>query len=368
MNRRERFLAIARGDLRGEPYLAYNLNYGWFMEETLERWRGEGLPADMDPADFFGLDRVAFVGGAPYSLIPPFDTEVLAEDSHTRTIRDEAGAVKRVFKRDTGSRMPQWLSYPVSTPDDFRKLQSRLDPSSPQRYPTDWDAFTATWAAREIPLGLAPGSFFGHTLQRWLGTENLCVMLYDNPTFVHEMLEYLEWFFLQLAQPYLARVQFDFASFGEDIAFKGRPFLSPAMFRQFIQPRYVSICRLMREHGIEVIFVDSDGDITELIPLWMDVGINAFSPLEVAAGMDAAALKRRYGRNIILAGAVDKRALTRGPQAVDAEVTRARTLLAEGGYFPAVDHSVPPDVPLEAYVRLVEGLRGGPCHRRSTVL
>ena len=46
-------------------------------------------------------------GGAPYSLLPPFPEETLAEDDDTRTFRDGCGVVQRVFKHETGSKMPQ---------------------------------------------------------------------------------------------------------------------------------------------------------------------------------------------------------------------------------------------------------------------
>jgi uroporphyrinogen decarboxylase len=171
------------------------------------------------------------------------------------------------------------------------------------------------------------------------------------------MLEYLEWFFLELATRYLAQgFVFDYASFGEDIAYKGRSFMSPAMFRRFFQPHYVRICEAMRGHGIETIFVDSDGDIAELIPLWLEVGINGFSPLEVAAGMDALALKRQYGDAVVLAGNIDKRALIAGEKAIDGEVAKVQRLLDLGQYFPAVDHSVPQDVTYAHFRYLVDRL------------
>lgn len=357
MNARDRFRQIAAGERVGDLFLPLNLNYGWFMEETLERWRGEGLPPEADVREHFGLERIGFMGGSPYTLVPSFRRTVLAEDQDTMTLRDEAGVVQRVFKHGAASKMPQWLEYPVKSRQDFRELRDRLDPRSPKRLPADWQETVSSLAERDYPLGFAPGSFFGHTLQRWVGTEGLCLLFYDNPAFVEEMLEYLEWFFLELAEQYLPRVQFDFASFGEDIAYKGRAFLSPAMFRRFLQPRYVRICERMRSHGIETIFVDSDGCIDELIPLWLDVGVNGFSPLEVAAGEDAVALRRQYGTRIVLVGNIDKRALLRGPDAIRAEATRVRPLLDQGAYFPAVDHSVPPDASYDSFRRLLAELR-----------
>ena len=133
---------------------------------------------------------------------------------------------------------------------------------------------------------------------------------------------------------------------------------SPEMFKTFIQPHYVKICQFLRANGVEIIFVDSDGYLDELIPLWLEVGINGFSPLEVAAGMDAIALRKKYGRDIVLAGNIDKRALISGRDAMDKEVEKANTLLTQGGYFPAVDHSVPPDVSYRNFNYFLQALRG----------
>ena len=358
MNARKRFLDIAKGERTGDVFLPYNLNYGWFMDETLARWRAEGLPEDANVLEFFGFDRVEFTGRGPYTLVPPFQEKVISEDRETRIVQDQLGITKREFKEHTQSKMPQWLDFPVKSRRNFADLKRRLDPRSPSRRPARFDELRRGWQQREHPLGLAAGSFYGHTLQRWVGPENLCMLFYDDPSFVHEMLEYLEQFFLGLIRPMVQEVEFDFASFGEDIAYKGRSFMSPRMFKEFIQPHYVAICELLRAHGIEIIFVDSDGYLDELIPLWLEVGINGFSPLEAAAGMDALRLKRQYGRDVVLVGNIDKRALIKGRGATDHEVKKAKTLLDQGGYFPAVDHSVPPDVPFENFCYLVDALRG----------
>jgi uroporphyrinogen decarboxylase len=60
--------------------------------------------------------------------------------------------------------------------------------------------------------------------------------------------------------------------------------------------------------------------------------------------MDALAVRRKYGKDLRIWGGVDKRALAQGPAAIDAELERIRPLIAEGGYIPHTDHSIPPDV------------------------
>jgi uroporphyrinogen decarboxylase len=354
---RKTFRKIAKSELKSHLFLPFNLNYDWFMDETVQRWQGEGLPKDADLIEFFGFDKIDFVDAKTYMPIPCFERKVISEDEDTKIIRNETGAIIRVFKEHEKSRMPQWLEYPIKSRKDFREYKKRLNPYSPERHPVDWDSFKKARLARDYPLGVDVGSFYGHTLQQWLGTESLCMLFYDEPGFVHEMTEHLEYFFLEQIRRYVEEIDFDFAAFGEDIAFKGRSFMSPAMFREFIQPRYVKIVEFLRSHGIDIVFVDSDGCIDELIPLWMEVGINGFSPLEVAAGEDALALKQKYGSDIVLAGNVDKRALISGKEAIDREVAKVKRLLDMGGYFPAIDHSVPPDVALGNFTYYLQKLK-----------
>ncbi|NCQ28735.1 MAG: hypothetical protein GW802_15110, partial [Armatimonadetes bacterium] len=66
---------------------------------------------------------------------------------------------------------------------------------------------------------------------------------------------------------------------------------------------------------------------------------------------------QRYGDGIVFAGCVDKRVLARDKAAIDREVEKVKRLLDMGGYFPAVDHSVPPDVPLENFRYFLQQLR-----------
>jgi hypothetical protein len=56
------------------------------------------------------------------------------------------------------------------------------------------------------------------------------------------------------------------------------------------------------------------------------------------------AVRRKYGKELRISGGVDKRALAKGPAAIDAELARLKPLIDEGGYIPHTDHSCPPDV------------------------
>jgi uroporphyrinogen decarboxylase len=145
-------------------------------------------------------------------------------------------------------------------------------------------------------------------------------------------------------------IRVDFVRFWEDMAFKSGSLISPDMFKKFMIPRYKQIIDFLRSNGVDIIQVDSDGNINELIPEWLEVGLNFFWPLEVAAGMDAVALRKKYGKEIMLVGNIDKRVFTKGKDAIREEVmSKVPFLIETGGYFPSFDHLVPPDVSLENF-------------------
>jgi hypothetical protein len=76
--------------------------------------------------------------------------------------------------------------------------------------------------------------------------------------------------------------------------------LSPDMFRRFCLKPYQKVTDFLKEHGVKVCFVDCDGNIEALLPLWLEGGVRGFYPLEVAADMDAEKLLKQYQKDKIL--------------------------------------------------------------------
>jgi uroporphyrinogen decarboxylase len=76
--------------------------------------------------------------------------------------------------------------------------------------------------------------------------------------------------------------------------------------------------------------------------------------------MDAGELRNEYGNSIVMWGNVDKRALTKGPDAINREIERLRPVARQGGFVPLVDHGVPDDISLENYRYYLE--------KRKTIL
>jgi uroporphyrinogen decarboxylase len=261
-----------------------------------------------------------------------------------------------VFKNDP-QKMPMYLDQPVKDRASWQEYKKRLDPHTLGRLPQDWDAYVAKMNAKDEPVLLNVGSFFGF-LREWMGLEPLLFAFHDEPALIEDMMDTLCQLEVECLTTVLQEIRVDAATFWEDMAFKTGPLISPTMFRRFMMPRYKVITELLRSKGVDVIFVDSDGNLNHLIPLWIESGVNFFWPLECAAGNDAVALRKKYGTDAILGGNIDKRVLLKGKDAIREEVmSKVPYLLETGGYFPSVDHFVPPDAPFENFLYLINTLR-----------
>jgi uroporphyrinogen decarboxylase len=191
-----------------------------------------------------------------------------------------------------------------------------------------------------------------------MGLERLLYMFYDDPSLIEEMVDQVCYLSTEVIKRVVKNLRVDHVMFWEDMAFKSGPLISPDMVRKFMVPRYKKVTDLLRSSGVDVIFVDSDGNLDELIPIWLECGINATWPLECAAGNDAVALRKKYGRDLILGGNIDKRELLKGRDAIREEViSKVPFLLEGGGYFPSVDHMVPPDITWENYCYFINTVR-----------
>jgi uroporphyrinogen decarboxylase len=144
-------------------------------------------------------------------------------------------------------------------------------------------------------------------------------------------------------------VPIDHAQWWEDMAYNAGPLISPKHVRHLMLPGYRRVNDYLRKRGVDVISVDSDGKIDALIPIWLDSGINCMFPNEVAAGNDVFAMRAKYGRDLLLIGGIDKRALAEGKPAIRQELERRLPLVTQGGYIPEIDHSVPHDISFEDY-------------------
>ena len=377
---RERFLDICHFKRAGDLFI-----FDKFWPETLEEWVKQGAPEGViDPSficgyfQFDSLHSLAEVksgigaamlyqpSGLGYGITrwqrtpvaPSYEPRIISEDERTVTFTNGDNQTLKVFK-DNLTRMPIYLDWPVKDRASWNEYKKRLEPDTPERWPADWQAYVQEMnkLGEDAPVSLEVGGFYGY-LREWIGSERILYMFYDDPVLIEDMMEHVLYLETEVIKRTLKDIKIHQATFWEDMCYKAGPLISPAMVRKFMMSRYKKITDLLHSYGVDVIFLDSDGNVSELIPLWLECGINYIWPFEVAAGNDAVAIRKQYGKDLIIGGAIDKRALIKGKEAIREEVmSKVPFLLERGGYFPTVDHLVPPDVTLENYCYYVNLMR-----------
>lgn len=331
--------------------------FGWW-EENFDVWQDQGLPCWVDSIAkgelYFGLEqRLCFP--ANVGMRPGFQPQVIEEREKTRVVLDGSGVLCEIPK-DGHSTIPHYLKFPVETQEDWNSFKTRLDPQDPFRMPDRMDECVRRFRRRDYALGVNVGSLFGW-IRNWMGFENACMAVKDDPGLIEDMLEHITVLVCSVMERVLPLLEFDFAHFWEDMCFNDGPMISPSDFRSMMVPRYRRITSLLRKYGVDVVLVDCDGDINMLAPMWLEVGVNVMFPLEVHAGSDPVALRKRFGKDILLCGGVDKMQLLKGKRAIAAELDRLQPLVEQGGFLPHVDHRCPPDVRLVDYVYYLEEKR-----------
>ena len=342
MTSRERFLCTLRFGTPDKPFV--KAVGGW--RETAERWRKEGWDGRA-LHEIFGTDLVSGTG-VYYGPVPRFEYEVVEEDENTKVYINHEGILMREFKQYGGnSSMPQFVKFPVETEEDFHHICARrLGLNFEQRVSRSWGAVREQFANRTDPLMCFAdrwGGFFG-PLRNLMGLENLALAFYDQPKLVEKMMDQRADAIIAITERMLKDVEIDIFAFWEDMAYKAGPLIDPKMFRKFALPRYKRVCDWLRSRGIEFIGLDSDGDITSLIPVWLDAGINCLWPFEVAAGMDVVKVRREYGHDLRMMGGIAKQAVAIGGEIMRKAVDHVMPVVEDGGYMPELDHSAPPDI------------------------
>jgi len=330
-----------------------------FWSSTVARWRTEGLPEDQSPEQYFGITPrpgLPVVSGFCSNPYWPAFEEVTIEETETARIwRDGQGILKRDRKDSVELSMPQFLEFPVKARCDWEEIKFRLDPSSPGRYP-DWQKMHEQFDNREYPLGLYITGAYGFP-RNLMGEERLAYTYYDDPELIRDMEETWMRFYVELAERVCRNFQVDYVMLWEDMAFKNGPLISPRMFKEFMSPYYKEVVGQFKRLHVPCVMVDSDGDNRPILDLFVETGIDAFLPFEIAANMEPLEIREKYP-NLVIMGGIDKRALAKDKAAIEHEVMRkAPKMLEVGGYIPGVDHSVPHDVPFENYAHYTELIR-----------
>lgn len=360
MNGRERFNRIMHYQDVDRPPV-------WGVEGVAEgavrRWIKDGtFPEGMVIGDVLPLDghETIVLDTDP---LPAFVSRTIDDNERWKTTTDEYGFTVRTLKEQSVTpRVYYYTSGSVTTRADWEKLIARYDAHDPRRKPRTWGPElwehlngSSSPVSLRIDWGPGRGAKNGYAL----GLQPFLETLMDDPAFAKEMLDFWADFVIAIARDWFEHVHFDFVFFNEDgMGYKNSTLVSPAMYKAIWQPAMRKVIDFLHGYGVDIIAYYSSGNLRPLIPTLLDLGVNLHFPLEVAADMDALELRREFGHDIRLIGNIARQALMDGPAAVEQEFQRkAPALMADGGYIPAVDDIITPDMTFASYQRYIELVR-----------
>jgi uroporphyrinogen decarboxylase len=176
------------------------------------------------------------------------------------------------------------------------------------------------------------------------------MLFLEDPDFVHEMVDFWTDYTSRTMARAIEAGVVDVLHLSEDMAYKEKSMISPAMAREFLLPSWTRWVKEAKAAGVQIVDMDSDGKVDELIPLWIEAGIDVCDPIEVAAGNDICAYRRTYGRKIAYHGGIDKRCIARGGKVIEDELARNAPVVRDGGFIPSCDHGVPPDIAWQDFI------------------
>lgn len=317
-------------------------------DATIERWQREGMPADVDYVDFFGLDHVAMIS---VDNSPQYEQRLIEETDEHRIHTSQWGATLKNWRHAAST--PQFLDFTIVDPESWARAKARIvpDPSRidwkhlQQNYPV-WQA-NGYWIQASLWFG------FDVTHSWIVGTERLLFALAERPEWCRDMFSHLlEVNLALLDQVWDAGYRFDSVFWWDDMGYKRHQFFSMPMYRELLKPYHKRAIDWAHAKCIKA-HLHSCGDINPFVPELVGLGLDALNPLEVKAGMDPAYLKQMYGDDLVLHGGINA-VLWTDPDAIKAEMERVIPVVKEsGGYIFSSDHSVPSSVSLQDFQQIV---------------
>jgi uroporphyrinogen decarboxylase len=306
--------------------------------------------------DHFGLD-IRRAGGLNLAAWLDHEEEIVEETGETKLVRNANGAILRWWKDKSGT--PEHVDFLVKDRAGWEEhIRPHLTDADDHRRRINFEGYRdARSAAAEKDLFFAwAGVNVFECMHPVCGHENMLIGMVDDPGWVRDMCDTYAELLVNLMEILFAEQgDPDGIWFYEDMGFKGRPFMSPAMYKELIWPAHKRTFDCAHSRGLEVV-VHSCGYVEPLVGGLIEAGMDCLQAMEVKAGMDLVQLKRDYGDRIAFMGGLDVRTMVANDRdAIRAELeSKLPAAMAGGGYCLHSDHSIPDQVDYQTYKYFVD--------------
>ncbi|MGD1010029.1 MAG: uroporphyrinogen decarboxylase family protein [Candidatus Aminicenantales bacterium] len=341
----------------------------FFWGSFLERWRRElGLPAGTDIYKYYDLDWTV--------TVPNMDPHIKAFETLEET-RDHVTVrtgFEAVIRKNFADPMPAFLRFDTDTIEKMKAFRFD-DPRDDRRYfgagdnqlAGMGDGFTRDSPAwTETVRSLHPDiPVYGSVceaqemLWRVIGLENVMLWIGLDPDEVGRFVARIGEFVLGIARAQIraAGGLLDGMVIWGDVAYRNDLFFSPGYWRKHFKPVVKAIVDECHAHGLPVIY-HGCGNVRRIFADFIEIGVDAYNPLEAKAGLDVVALRRQYGHKIAFCGNMDVLTWALGSEEELRRVVLTKLNAAKGGGFIfQSDHSVPGNVSARSYEYVINLVR-----------
>ena len=278
-----------------------------FSDEAVQAWRQQGVLDERIPERCLGLDY-----------------------------REDLGIDWRRVGADKAA---------LRSTDALEELRGAYKPDPNKRHPEGWQDRISKWRDRDYALHITPwheGFFQVIGISNGISLTQVFSALCECPEFAEAAMDHYAGYLEAMLGTILDEVDVDYAVFREPIASNHGAVISPEMYERFAMPALRRVVACLESHGITSRVMWTAGAVQNLVPLWLDAGVNGlFVNQSGQAGVSYRELRKRFGPELRLFGGIDWRVAMDGPLALDPYLEREiRPVLEQGGYVPYLDDTV----------------------------
>lgn len=341
----------------------------FFWGGFISRWQKElNLPSDANPYYHYDMDWIVTVPNMdPH--IKSFET--IKEDSEEVIIKT---GFETTLRKKFDFPMPEQIGWDTDTIEKLEAFEFD-DPYDKRRYFEAGDNQIAgvgdsfqrnSPAWTETVKTLRPdfpvyGSMIeaSECLTRLIGQENTLLWLGLYPERMGKIINRVGQFYLDCAKASIEAGEglLDGFVIWGDVAYKDSMFFSPDYWREYYKPWVKAMTDVCHEHGLPVIY-HGCGNVSKILPDYIEIGIESYNPLEAKAGLDAVELRKKYGHKLGICGNSNIQVWeTSDQEHIRKEVLRKLNAAKGGGYIFQSDHSVTSGVSGETYDYIIKLVR-----------
>lgn len=336
----------------------------FYWGSFISRWRKElNLPEDADPYYYYDMDWIVTTPNMDPKIQ---DFEIIREDALEVVVKT---GFQSILRKRFDFPMPEYRAWDIDSIDKLEAFEFD-DPADPRRFFAAGDnqiAGVGDGFQRNSPpwidtvKKLHPDfAVFGSIIEcsecltRLIGQENFLFWIGMYPERLGACINRIGRFYLEStrAQIEAANGLLDGMVIWGDVAYTQTMLFSPDYWRTYFKPWVKAITDLCHAHNLPVIY-HGCGNVKLILEDFIEVGIDAYNPLEAKAQLDAVDLKRKYHNQLAYCGNSNIQVWESGNrERIKKEVVRKLNAAKGGGFLFQSDHSVSSEVsgPIYDYV------------------